>query len=73
MLPPLNQIIGVPTATAPAHLGGAARECFSALLARGSSGAAMAHSELVGLRVACLNLACANPDAWVVPVRSRMS
>lgn len=56
-IPALNDMIGLPVATAPAEIAGASEERFQALFNRASRGDPIAQRELVRLRLAYLNWA----------------
>ena len=58
-IPLLNEIVGLPAATAPAEIAGASEERFQALFSRASRGDPVAQRELVRLRLAYLNWAYA--------------
>lgn len=58
-IPLLNEIVGLPSATAPAEIAGASEERFLALFRRASRGDPTAQRELVRLRLAYLNWAYA--------------
>ena len=58
-IPLLNEIVGLPAATAPAEIAGASEERFLALFSRASRGDSTAQRELVRLRLAYLNWAYA--------------
>lgn len=58
-IPPLNEIIGLPAATAPAEIAGVSEERFQALFSRASCGDQAAQRDLVRLRLAYLNWAYA--------------
>lgn len=57
MIPPLNEIVGLPPATSPAELDCASEQHFKTLIERAARGEANAQGELVKLRVAYLNWA----------------
>lgn len=57
MIPPLNEMVGLPSATSPVELDCACEQCFQTLLKRAAHGEANAQDELVRLRVAYLNWA----------------
>lgn len=63
MIPPLNEIIGLPAASSPAELHCASESRFLNVLGRASLGDADAQLELVRLRVAYLNWAYAGQAA----------
>ncbi|MDO8341466.1 MAG: hypothetical protein Q7T59_05845 [Candidatus Woesebacteria bacterium] len=56
---PLNEIVGLPAATAPAEIAGASEERFQVLFWHASRGDPAAQRELVHLRLAYLNWAYA--------------
>ncbi|NJD34348.1 MAG: hypothetical protein FIA96_05855 [Betaproteobacteria bacterium] len=66
-IPPLNEIVGLPAATAPAEIVGASEERFLALAGRASRGDRAAQRELVRLRLAYLNWAYAGQGARQCP------
>lgn len=57
VIPPLNQIVGLPAASAPAEIAGASEARFQALFSRASRGDQAAQREVVHLRLAYLNWA----------------
>lgn len=59
VIPPLNEIIGLPAASSPAELYCASENCFLKVLGRASLGDSDAQHDLVRLRVAYLNWAYA--------------
>ena len=63
MIQPLNEIVGLPPATAPAELAGAADRYCQTLFDRASCGDADARRQLVELHVAYLTWAYASRQA----------
>ena len=59
MIPPLNEIIGLPPASSIADIGLATERCFQNALDRAIHGDTQAQRELLHLRVAYLNWAYA--------------
>ncbi len=57
MIPPLNEMVGLPLATSPVELDCASEQYFQTLLRRAAHGETSAQDELVRLRVAYLNWA----------------
>lgn len=70
MIPPLNEMVGLPPATSLAELGSASERRFQTVLGRASLGDANAQIELVRLRVAYLNWAYASQPVQHLAVRS---
>lgn len=56
-IPPLNELVGLPAATAAVEIAGASEECFRVLVERASRGDRPAQLELIRLRLAYLNWA----------------
>ena len=68
MIPPLNEMVGLPPATSPTDLCHASERHFQTVLGRAADGDAGAQCELVRLRVAFLNWAYAGKDGHHVGV-----
>ena len=66
MIPPLNEMVGLPPATSPTELCHASERRFQTVLGRASYGDPNAQCELVRLRVAFLNWAYAGQDGRYV-------
>lgn len=60
MIPPLNELVGLPAVASPAELGRAGERHFQESFKRASTGDAKAQRDLVTLRVAILNWAYAS-------------
>lgn len=63
MIPPLNELVGLPAAASPIELDAASERRLQENFARASAGDANAQRELVTLRVAILNWAYASQRA----------
>lgn len=63
MIPPLNDIIGLPLAASAAELGHASEKHFQRVYEKALLGGIEAQRELITLRVAYLNWAYASQDA----------
>ncbi|MCK9382547.1 MAG: hypothetical protein M0P95_15975 [Sulfuritalea sp.] len=66
MIPPLNEMVGLPPATSPLELDCASERHFQTLLKRAARGETDAQDELVRLRVAYLNWAYPSRKAGAV-------
>lgn len=60
MIPPLNEIVGLPPATSPVDMDCAAETYFKTVLEKASAGDAQSQRDLIQLRVAYLNWAYAD-------------
>lgn len=67
MIPPLNEIIGLPPATSAADLDSASAMRFQAMFDRAAQGDLFAQRELVRLRIAYLNWAYAGQESAPAP------
>ncbi len=68
-IPQLNEIVGLPAATAPAEIAGASEERFQTLFRLSSRGDPAAQRELVRLRLAFLNWAYAGQGVHQRPAQ----